>query len=135
MTIALAQKFRSGVEVVFADLKMSVPALNRTLLKKHANTFRDIQNAAGAQPSQDGQAVDVADLFEKQCAMVFDALQLNYPDLTLERFDDIVDMQNMQVAFPAACGNLMQARDAKAKNELAGSHYGSLTGTQTPPAL
>jgi hypothetical protein len=137
MTTPLAQRFRGGVEVVFADLKLFVPALNRPLLKKHANTFRDIQSVPGPQPLQDGanQGVDLAELFEKQCAMVYDALLLNYPELALERFDDIVDMQNMQVAFPAACGNLMHAHEIKAKNAMAESLYGSSTGTQTPPDL
>jgi hypothetical protein len=118
------------VAVLFASTTMVVPPLNRTLLKKHAPTLRDIQAlATGA-----SEALDPSDLFDKQCAMVFDALLLNYPQLKQEDFDDLIDMHNMQAAFPAACGNLAQAREVNAKNAAAESLYGSSTGTQTPPA-
>ena len=127
----MTNTLRPGVVVLFASTAMTVPPLNRTLLKKHASTFRDIQKIA-----QEGvESADASDLFDKQCAMVFDALKLNYPDLAEEAFDDLVDMHNMQAAFPAACGNLAAARDINTKNAAAESLYGSSTGTQTPPAL
>lgn len=120
---------RPGVAVLFASTSMVVPPLNRTLLKKHASTLREIQSlATGAV-----DAIDASDLFDKQCEMVFDALKLNYSDLTQAAFDDLIDMHNMQAAFPAACGNLAQARDVNAKNAAAEFLCGSSTGTQTPP--
>lgn len=122
---------RPGVVVLFASTALTVPPLNRTLLKKHASTLRDIQKIA----LEGAEAVDASELFDKQCDMVFDALKLNYPDLTQDGFDDLVDMHNMQAAFPAACGNLAQARDVNTKNAAAEFLYGSSTGTQTPPAL
>ena len=122
---------RTGVAVLFASTAMTVPPLNRTLLKKHASTLRDIQKLA----SGGAEDIDASEVFDKQCNLVFDALKLNYPDLTVEEFDDLVDMHNMQAAFPAACGNLAQAREVNAKNAVAESLYGSSTGTQTPPAL
>lgn len=122
---------RPGVAVLFASTTMVVPPLNRRLLKVHAHTLRDIQKlATGA-----SDTLDASDLFDKQCAMVFDALSLNYPGLTQEDFDELIDMHSMQAAFPAACGNLAQAREVTAKNALAESLYGSSTGTLTPPAL
>lgn len=129
--IPLAQRFRGGVAVNFADLELHVPALNRSLLKKHSTVFQAIQKMALG----DASNVDAQAIFDMQAELVFDALLLNYPTMTKEQFDDVVDMLNIQVAFPAACGNLAQASDVKAKNELAVSHYGCLTGTQTPPAL
>lgn len=127
----MTHTLRPGVAVLFASIAMVVPPLNRTLLKKHAPTLRDIQAlATGAV-----DAIDASGLFDKQCEMVFDALSLNYPDLTQDAFDDLIDMHNMQAAFPAACGNLAQAREVNAKNAAAESLYGSSTGTQTPPAL
>lgn len=122
---------RPGVVVLFASTAMTVPPLNRTLLKKHASTLRDIQKIA----QEGGESLDTSDLFDKQCDMVFDALKLNYPELTEDKFDDLVDMHNMQAAFPAACGNLAQARDVNTKNAAAESLYGSSTGTLIPPAL
>lgn len=129
--VPLAQRFRGGVPIKFADLEMHVPALNRTLLKKHSATFQSIQKMAlGASSDVDAQGI-----FDMQAELVFDALLMNYPTLAKQEFDDVVDMLNIQAAFPAACGNLAQAYDVKAKNALAESPYGSLTGTQTPLAL
>lgn len=130
----MSHTLRPGVVVLFASTAMTVPPLNRTLLKKHASAFREIQKVAATE-AEDLKDIDPADLFDKQCAMVFDALKLNYPHLTEEAFDDMVDMHNMQAAFPAACGNLAAARDINTKNAAAESLYGSSTGILIPPAL
>lgn len=106
-----------------------VPPLNRTLLKKHASAMQQIQEAA-----QSPESANASAMFDLQCDMVLDALRLNYPDLSQEAFDDVVDMANIQEAFPACLGHLAAVSEAKAKNAMAVSHSGSLTGVPTPPA-
>ncbi len=125
---------RPGVEINFAGHILTVPPLHRLLWKKHAPTsFKQLADLeASLQSGQDMAAAEQS--FDLQCAVVFDALHLNYPSLSQDDFDGIADVLSMQAAFPAAMGDVARARSAVSKNAQAVSPSGILTGMPTPPA-
>lgn len=133
-TTPTAQPLRPGIEVNFAGHLLTVPPLHRLLWKKHASTsFKQLGDLEGQiQGKEDMAAADQA--FDLQCAVVLDALRLNYGNLTQDEFDGMFDVVSMQAAFPAAMGDMNRARSAVAKNAQAVSPSGPSTGMPTPPA-
>lgn len=124
---------RPGIEVNFAGRVLTVPPLPRLLWKKHSSkSFKKLAELEKQTQTTEDMSL-IGESFDIQCAVVYDALRLNYAQLTQDEFDEIIDVVSMQAALPAAMGDMDRARSAAAKNAQAVLPSGMLTGMPTPP--
>lgn len=114
-----------GIPVEFApDKTLYVHPITRTLIKKYKDQFRRMEQ---------GEITSHLEIFDVQADMVFDCLKLNYPEMTGDEFDALLNGQNHPLAWMAVNSDFQGVETAKKAMALLRS--GSTIGTETPPAL
>ena len=107
--ISMAAKLIDGVTVNLRGTEFVVPPLTFGQLKRLAPQIEAL--------SVGGQAATTASI-AGAIAIVQSALSSNYPDITVEQVEDLLDTKNMATVIQAIMGNsgLVQSGEALAGN-------------------
>lgn len=81
----------AGQKVSLGGTEYTVPPLNIAALKKHSESFDKITRGEFTQSQLQDVMVDV----------IYLSLKRNYPDMTIEKVEDIIDLGNIQATFNA----------------------------------
>jgi len=111
-----------GVKITLKGRDFIVPPVTRGLLKKYKEQFKSAADGSLSPFDQAGFFGDIA----------FDCLKLNYPDLTEDEFDRLLDFSTAAQIFAAI---MCDADGVKRAGEMmAALQSGTSIGTTTPPA-
>ena len=86
-----------GVKIQIGDKEFEVPALNFKRVRELRPLFKKLQDLQGDQ-NVDSEQLDA------MIEIVHQGLQRNYPDITKEELEEILDMQNIQGIIEAVTG-------------------------------
>jgi len=112
-----------GLKVEFEPGKLlCVHPMTRRLINQHKDTFRKLEK---------GEFTSHIDVFDAQAELIFECLKLNYPEMTEEEFDGLLNSANQPLAWLALNSDFQSLE--LAKKAMAAFQSGSLTGTETPP--
>lgn len=112
-----------GLKVTLSGREFTVAPVTRGLLKKYREQFKA---AAEQKLTPEAAMAFFGDVG-------FECLKRNYPDLTEDQFDDLVDVTNAAQLFAAAMGDLDGVQ--RAGEMWRASLSGNSTGTMTQPAF
>jgi hypothetical protein len=118
----MSQKTAVGIPVDFPGRGLLyVHPMTRTIIRKYKEGFRKLEQ---------GGFESNFDIFDFQADVIFDCLQINYPDLAAEEFDDLLNAQNQPIAWLALNSDFKGVDEAK--KALSVLQSGNLIGTATP---
>lgn len=118
----MTQKTVVGIPVEFPGRgSLYIHPMTRAIIKKHKEGFRKLEQ---------GGFESNLDIFDFQADVIFDCLQLNYPEIATEEFDELLNAQNQPIAWLALNSDFKGVDEAK--KALSVLQSGSLIGTVTP---
>lgn len=79
-----------GKKIMLGGEEYTLPPLNIATLKKHKPFFDSLRDVDRTDPS-----------FDVMADIVFCSLKRNYPDMTQDRLDELLDINNITEAFQA----------------------------------
>lgn len=91
--IQLKENSIEGKAIRMGGMDIVVPALNMKKLKEKATEIIAMD-----------EETDTVKKLEASCAVIHSALQRNYPDITIDEVEELVDMANLQEVTQAVMG-------------------------------
>lgn len=93
-----------GIKITLAGHEVTVPSMNLRQIKQYGKEMVELQKKSD---------IDIFDRMASFLPMICDVLNRNYPGLTTEHLEDVLDMGNFTVVFQAA----MNASDIRGEKK------------------
>lgn len=93
------EELLDGVEIMMGGKKWTIPPLTLKQIKKFSGTFQDLVNLDTSNiPAMATGAVDAA------VDIIHAAIVRNYPELTRDELEDLIDLRNLAPVMQAVLG-------------------------------
>ena len=122
VTLSHSPLIPTGITVKFGQQELAVHPLTRSMMKKYSQEFRRLEK---------GEFASTFDIVDFQCAVIADCLRMNYPELSQNELDAMIDSSNVALAWAALNSDFDQVADRK--KTVNAFQSGNLIGMPTAP--